>query len=200
VRAQTAEERISAVRAAARAADPELAARFERYQAELGLSLEEADILTGSRALATFFDAALGAHDEPASVASWVVNDLRAGLGERDPADLLFQGEGLGRLAALVDGGTVSRRAARDVLAEMMADGGDPAAIARRLDLEAVTDAGALEPVVDDVLAAWPEKVAEFRAGNANLLGMFMGQVMKRTGGKADPQLTRRLLEHALNR
>jgi glutaminyl-tRNA synthetase len=191
-------DRISDERRAARVADPELAARFERYRAELDLTLEDADVLTGTRALSDFYEVALATRAAPDAVASWVVNDLRS-LVDGEALDALpFGGAALGRLAALVDEGVVSRRAAREVLAEMVARGGDPAEIVARRGLEKLDDPGALRPVVDEVLAAWPEKVAEYRAGNHNLLGLFMGQVMKGTGGTADPALARRLLLEAL--
>jgi glutaminyl-tRNA synthetase len=80
----------------------------------------------------------------------------------------------------------------------MAQKGGDPAAIVARLGLEKVTDAGALEPVVDRVLEAWPEKVAEYRQGKTSLLGLFVGEVMKETQGAADPKLAKALLRERL--
>jgi glutaminyl-tRNA synthetase len=195
---QSPEERIADVRRAARQADPELAERFARYRAERGLSLEDADLLTGTRPLSDFFEAALEAHGDAPAVAAWVANDLRALLDEGGVDSLPFGGAMLGRLVALIDDGTVSRRAAKDVLAEMAAGGGEPAEIVRRLGLEKLADPEALGRVVAEVLAAWPDKVAAYRAGNHNLLGLFMGQVMQRTGGTADPGTARRLLEQAL--
>ncbi len=193
---------VSDERAAVRAEDPELAARFARYQEEHGLSLEEADVLTGSRAVSDFFEDALGAHDDAASVAAWTVNDLRGALGDAGVdgvAGLPFQGAALGRLAALVDDGTVSRRAAKDVLAEMVEEGGDPAELVARMGLEKVSDADALGPVVDRVLAEWPEKVEEYRAGKKSLRGLFVGQVMKATGGAADPRAVNEMLTRRLD-
>jgi Asp-tRNA(Asn)/Glu-tRNA(Gln) amidotransferase B subunit len=80
----------------------------------------------------------------------------------------------------------------------MVEKGGDPGEIVRRSGLEKVDDPAALEPLVAEVLAAWPDKVAEYRAGNDNLLGLFMGQLMKRSGGAADPRVARELLREAL--
>lgn len=186
--------RISEARRAAREADPELAARFARYQEAYGLSEEDADVLTGSRAGSDFFESAVAVHDAPGAVAAWVVNDVRGYVDEGTAADLAFDGAALGRLVALVEAGTVSRRAAKDVLAEMAATGDAPEAVVERLGLEKVDDASALEPVVDTVLGAWPEKVAEYRSGRTNLMGLFVGEVMKATRGAADPKLVKTLL------
>jgi len=114
-------------------------------------------------------------------------------------AELDFDGAALGRLVAMIASAEISRRAAKTVLERMDAGGGDPAAIVEELGLAVVADESELEPIVAEVLAAWPDKVAEYREGNRNLLGLFMGQVMKATGGSADPGLTRALLQKSLD-
>ncbi|MDT8368198.1 MAG: glutamine--tRNA ligase/YqeY domain fusion protein [Longimicrobiales bacterium] len=195
---QTAEDRISDERAAARAADGTLAERFARYRDALGLTLEEADLLTGTREIGNLFEAALVEHDAPGDVASWVVNDVRALLGARSPGELGFDGASLGRLVAMVARDEVSRRAAKEVLEAMDSTGRDPETVVAERGLAKISDAAELEPVVCDVLAAWPGKVAEYRAGNHNLLGLFMGEVMKATRGSADPGRARNLLIRAL--
>jgi glutaminyl-tRNA synthetase len=190
--------RVSEERVEARRRDPVLAARMERYTRELDLTLEDADVLTGSSESSDFFEAALAEHRDALAVASWMVNDLRGVLEGRDLADLPFGGRGLGRLAALVAEGSLSRRAAKEVLAEMAQHGGDPTEIVARLGLEKVVDTEALAEAVDKVLAAWPEKVAEFRAGRTNLLGHFVGEVMKATGGAADPKAAKSIITRRL--
>ncbi|HSW31470.1 MAG TPA: glutamine--tRNA ligase/YqeY domain fusion protein [Longimicrobiales bacterium] len=190
--------RVSEERAGRRRADPELARRMERYTRELGLSAEDADLLTGSRDLSDFFDEALAAHEDAAAVAGWVVNDLPAVLGGRTLDALPFDGRGLGVLVRLVGEGRISRRAAKDVLAHMAEKGGEPEEIMRRLGLETMDDHGAVEAVVDAALARWPEKVAEYRAGRANLMGLFVGEVMKATKGAADPKAVKDLLTRKL--
>ena len=190
--------RISDEREGERRADPELAARMTRYTVDLGLSAADADVLTGSRRASDFFEAALVEHADAIAVAAWIVNDVRGVLDGRSLDELPFDGGALGRLAALVAGGTVSRRAAKDVLAEMATEGGDPADIVERLGLTQMGDAEALGPVVDGVLAAWPEKVAEYREGRKNLIGLFVGEVMKATKGAADPKAVRTLLTDRL--
>ena len=191
--------RISEHRASVRAEDPELAARFERYQRELGLSTEHADVLTSSRAASDFFEAALSEHDDASDIGAWMVTDLRGLLDDRTVEDLPFDGAGLGRLAALVATDRVSRRAAKDVLARMADEGGEPEALVQEMGLTQLKDAEALGSVIDDVLAKWPEKVEEYRAGNGNLMGLFIGQVMNATQGAADPTQTRALLSERLD-
>ena len=186
--------RISDEREGKRRADPELAARMERYVRDLGLTQEDADVLTDSRSSSDFFEAALSAHGDAPTVASWMVNDLRGVLSGRTVEDLPFGGGALGRLAGMVADGKVSRRAAKDVLATMAQEGGDPEEITRRLGLEKVDDHGALEAAVEAALARYPDKVAEYRDGRANLMGLFVGEVMKATKGAADPKAVRELL------
>ncbi len=192
--------RVSEEREASRRADPDLAARMERYVREMDLTLEDADVLTGSREAADFFEKALAQHDDPVSVAAWMVNDLRGVLEGRSVDELPFDGTGLGILAGMVAKGEVSRRAAKDVLAVMAKEGGTPAEIVKRMGLEKVVDQDALSPVVSRVLASWPDKVAEYRAGNENLMGLFVGEVMKATRGAADPKVVKALLADRLGR
>ena len=197
--APSVKPQIADARADARASDPDLAARFRRYQDELGVSTELADLLTGSRAEADFFEAALREHDDAPAVAAWVVVELRGARGDRTLEELPFGGGQLGRLAALVAEGRVSRRAAKDVLARMVEEGGEPAALVEAMGLEKVSDVNELAAIVDRVLAAWPEKVEAYRAGKQSLVGMFIGEVMKATGGSADPKAVRHLLAERLD-
>lgn len=196
--AQTPEDRISPARESAREGDPVLAQRFARYRDLPGVSLEDSDLLSGDRATGDLFEAALAVHADPAGVASWITNELRAALGDADPGALPFGGGALGRLAALVAEGAITRAAGREVLAELVASGGDPDAIVARRGLSAVADPDALRPVIQEVLARRADKVAEYRAGRTNLIGLFMGDVMRATRGTADPALVRSLLDQAL--
>ncbi|HSR41331.1 MAG TPA: hypothetical protein VLL48_04145, partial [Longimicrobiales bacterium] len=190
--------RISAERRAVRGADPELAARFERYREDHGLSEEDADVLTGSRALSDFYEAALEVHRAPDAVAAWIVNELRRELKERELDELPFGPADLGRLLALVDQGRVSRIAAKDVFAAMADEGGTPEGWIEELGLEKIGDADVLEARVREVLAQRPDKVREYRDGKTGLLGFFVGQVMQKTGGKADPKIVKGLLAERL--
>jgi glutaminyl-tRNA synthetase len=191
--------RAGSVRDEAREGDPGLSARMRRYQEELGLSAEHADVLTGSMALSDFFEAALSVHDDGPEVAAWVVNELPRVAGEREAGALPFDGAALGRLARLVAEGRVARLAAKEVLAEMAESGEEAEAIVRARGLEKVSDDDALVPHVEAVLAEWPAKVAEYRGGKRGLLGFFVGQAVRRTEGRGDPVRVRALLERRLD-
>ena len=185
---------VNESREAVRAADPQLMARFKRYSDGLGLTLEQADLLTTSPEVSDFFEKALAVYDEPAEVAGWITTDVRGLLGARRLKDLTFDGEGLGQLVALVAADRLSRRAGKDVLARMIDEGGDPHQLIVEMGLEKVSDRSALESVIEEIFAAWPEKVIEYQAGKSGLIGMFVGEVMKSTNGAADPKVARELL------
>ncbi|MDH3208593.1 MAG: glutamine--tRNA ligase/YqeY domain fusion protein, partial [Gemmatimonadota bacterium] len=174
--------------------DPALEARVERYTKQLGVSEEHAEFLADAPDWAEFFEAGLATYADASGLAAWVVNELRGLVGDRAPMELPVRGRELGRLAELVDGGVVSRRAAKDVLARMVEEGGDPADLVETMGLAKVGDPDALGEVADTVLAAWPDKVAEYRAGKSALIGLFVGEVMKKTGGAADPKTAKAIL------
>ena len=197
-RATTLRPQMSNVRAKAREQDPVLADRFTRYISQLGLSEEHADLLTGSRGVGEFFEVA-STLASPHTVAAWLTTDVRALLRGRTLTELPFDGAALGRLVGLTADGLVSRRAAKEVLARMAQSGGDPASLVEEMGLGAVSDEGALGEVVDAVLAAWPAKVEEYRGGRRNLLGLFVGEVMKATSGAADPAVVRSILAQRLD-
>jgi glutaminyl-tRNA synthetase len=181
-------------RARPRSQDPALAAHATRYQ-DLGVAPEHAELLAADP---DFFEAALAAHANAPDVAGWIAVDLRGLLEGRALSDLPFSGDALGRLAGLVQAGGISRRAAKDVLARMVAEGGDPAALVESMGLAKVSDPGVLGAAVDAVLARWPDKVVEFREGKVSLMGLFVGEVMKQTRGAADPAAAKRLLTERL--
>ena len=181
-------------RAEARARDPELAAEHVRFQSELGLSVEAADLLAGDRDTAKLFASAAAASGLPAAAARLLINDLPRALGDRQIASLSVGGAELGELVRLVADGAVSGPAAKEVLAALVTEGGKPAEIVARLGLDRKTDAGALEALVDAALAENPDKVAAFRAGKTGLLGFFVGAVVKAAGGRANPAQVKALV------
>jgi aspartyl-tRNA(Asn)/glutamyl-tRNA(Gln) amidotransferase subunit B len=193
------EERIEKIRAAL----PELpGAREQRFASELGLAPADARTLVSSRALADWFEAAARAHGNAKHVANWVLRDVLAALRERDAEveALALAPAGFAALLRLVDEGRVTAKSARSLLPELLFSGGDPAALVRERGLEAVSDTGALEAAVEEVVAANAKAVAAFQAGDAKSLNFLMGQVMRRTGGKADPARVRELLAARLAR
>jgi aspartyl-tRNA(Asn)/glutamyl-tRNA(Gln) amidotransferase subunit B len=186
---------------AARRALPELAAaKRERFQDEHGLSEYDARLLTESRALADFFEAALAAHGSAKQVANWLLRDVARILSEsgRELGETALAPAALAALLRLVDTGRITAQSARGLLPELVERGGDPEALVAERGLEAVADAQLLAAAVDEVLAAHPESAARYRAGDPKILNFFMGQVMKRTGGKADPAAVRALLARKL--
>jgi aspartyl-tRNA(Asn)/glutamyl-tRNA(Gln) amidotransferase subunit B len=186
-----------------RASLPELpAAKLARYQAEYELSAYDAAQLCADRAIAAWFEAAVAAGGDPKTVANWVINSLFALLNESGktldeagmtPEDLLA-------LLDLVQAGTISHSAARDVLAEMFVTGRSAGEIVAAQGLAQISDEAALLNTVIAVLAENPDAIAAYRAGKEGLLGWFVGQVMRATRGKANPQVANRLLREELAR
>ncbi len=185
-------------RARARAADASLARRYDRYIKEMGLPPELADVLSGDAAVADFFDAAAAAHPNARAVANWMANDVLRELKGRAVADLPFGAPDLGALVALVDRRAITGAAAKAVFEEMMKKGGKPGEIAARLGLDRALSEADLSAAIDAVLAGLPDKVAAYRAGKTNLLGLFTGQVMRATAGKAVPQDVQELIRRKL--
>ncbi len=177
---------------------PELEARRARYAGELALPAEEADLLSRELPTSDLFEAALVVGAPAKAVANWVLHELPREQGDRALDALPFGGHALGQLAAVVEDGTVSVSGARQVLAEMVKNGGEPRALVASLGLQQVSDPGALAPLVDQVIAANAGKADEYRAGKTGLLGFFVGQVMRQSGGNANPALVSDLVRERL--
>jgi len=178
--------------------DPEQRRRYDHYRAELGLSEEVADLLTAEREVADFFEIALTAHGNAQGVANWVTTELLRELKDRRIDALPFGPERLGELVALIDEGTISGRVAKDVFGEMMVSGEAPGSIVEAKGLRQVSDTGALVPMIESLIEANPDKVQRYRDGRTNMMGFFVGQIMKQTGGKANPKLVNELLRERL--
>ncbi|UCE85267.1 MAG: Asp-tRNA(Asn)/Glu-tRNA(Gln) amidotransferase subunit GatB [Deltaproteobacteria bacterium] len=178
---------------------PELAGdKRARFKAEYGLSDYDARLLTESRPLAEYFEAAAVAHGTAKTVANWMLRDVLQWLGERDVETPALPPEGLAALIRLVDAQRVTAASARQILPELFERGGEPEALVRERGLEALSDAGPLEAAADAVIAENPESVRKYQAGETKLLNFLMGQVMKRTGGKANPARVREILSRKL--
>jgi aspartyl-tRNA(Asn)/glutamyl-tRNA(Gln) amidotransferase subunit B len=170
-----------------RAELPELpAARRSRFAAQFGLPAYDAGVLTADRAIADYYETVVAAGADPKAAANWVMTESLTGYNEA--GRFAVAAPALASLLALVKAGTVSHQAAKKVFLELAADGADPRAIAERLGLLQVRDQGALETWVDEVLAAHPQEVERYRAGETKLLGFLTGQVMRKSQGKADPK------------
>ena len=177
-----------------------LAARFDRLMAAHGLSPDDAHLLTSSEARADFFEAALAAGGAARTAANLINNDLLAAIKDRPGGveGLPFGGAALGALARLLDEEVISSRIAKEVLEKMLAGQGDPAAIVAREGLQQVSDPAALGALVERVLAENAEVVAQVRAGDARRRGFLVGQLMKASGGQANPRLLQQLLAEKL--
>jgi aspartyl-tRNA(Asn)/glutamyl-tRNA(Gln) amidotransferase subunit B len=166
---------------------PELpAARRARVGAQYGLPSYDAGVLTADRAIAEYYEAVVAAGADPKAAANWVMTESLTGYNE--VGRFAISAQALASLLALIKAGTVSHQAAKKVFLELGADGADPRAVAERLGLLQVRDEGALETWVDEVLAAHPQEVQRYRAGESKLLGFLTGQVMRKSQGKADPK------------
>jgi glutaminyl-tRNA synthetase len=170
-------------------------ARFER---ELEISAEQADVVTRDDAIAAFFQSTLSAaRATPSTVAKFIVNEMPRDAREHIH-ELPLKPDGLAALIDLVESDGISGSAAREVLAEMIERGGHPVTIVEQRGLSQVSDELSLQAIVDDVLAAHPAKVGEYRGGKVGLLGFFVGQAMAKTGGRANPAVLKRLLDERL--
>ena len=185
-------------RAKSRENDPELAVRHARYEADLKLSADDADVLSGDRGLSDFFEAALAAHPNARTVANVVLNGVLRFVDDGDMSALAFGAEAVGELSALMDADTISSSVARDVLEEMSTSGKAPAAIVADRGLEQVDDTAAVESAVASVLAAHPAELERYRGGDKKLFGFFIGAAMRATGGKANPKLVQQVLRAQL--
>lgn len=171
-----------------------------RFIGEYGLSAYDAGVLVAEQAKAIFYERAAKGRD-PKLAANWVINELFGGLAKagKEIEDSPVSAEQLGGLVDLIADNTISGRIAKDVFAEMMETGQDAGAIVEAKGLKQVTDTGAIEAVIDQVMAAQADKVAEYRSGKDKLFGFFVGQVMKASGGKANPAMLNELLKAKLN-
>ena len=180
-----------------RAALPELpAARRNRYATAMGLPDYDVGVLTAEPAVAAYFEATVAAGVEPKTAANWVMGEVLSGWN--DTGVFAVSPERLAQVVAMVESGTVSLQAAKRIYGELVTADADPAALATRLGLVQVRDEDALAGWVDEVVSAHPDEVARFRAGEAKLIGFFVGQVMKRSGGKADPKAIQPILKERL--
>ncbi|HEU4803090.1 MAG TPA: Asp-tRNA(Asn)/Glu-tRNA(Gln) amidotransferase subunit GatB [Solirubrobacterales bacterium] len=188
---------------AASAALPELPEqRRDRYAAELGLNADAARLLAFDAELGSFFEsatAAAGDGVEAKAIANWVTGDLvaLAREAELEPTATAATPEALAALVGLVTAGSVNRGGAREVLAVLVRDGGEPAAIVERLDLGA-SDSGELEAIVEQAIADQPDAAAKVKAGEGKAIGAIVGAVMRETRGKADGGEVTRLIRAKL--
>jgi aspartyl-tRNA(Asn)/glutamyl-tRNA(Gln) amidotransferase subunit B len=173
-----------------------------RYRDQLGLSAYDANTLTASRAMAEYFEAVLAGQAKPDAklAANWIMGDLSAALNkaELDIADSRIGTDQLAGLLARIQDGTLSGKLAKQVFEAMWSEGGEADAIIEARGLRQVSDAGAIEKIIDEVMAANPKSVEEFRSGKEKAFNALVGQVMKASKGKANPAQVNELLRKKL--
>ncbi|HKU61440.1 MAG TPA: Asp-tRNA(Asn)/Glu-tRNA(Gln) amidotransferase subunit GatB [Gemmatimonadales bacterium] len=178
---------------------PELPeARRLRLESAFGLSSYDARVITSEVPLAEYFEAVVGVGVEAKTAANWVMGDVMTSFNQT--GEFPVSPARLAALVALVRDAVVSHQAARRIYGELGSSQEDPRAVAERLGLLQVSDQDALGRWVDEVLAAHPAEVARFRGGEAKLVGFFVGQVMKKSQGKADPKGVQRVLGDRLTK
>ena len=175
-------------------------ARKQRFMRDYQLPAPDAQTFVWDVQLGNYFERIAGAAKNPKAVANWVINNLRAKLTETATslADLKFDPRSILELVDLVDSGKISSKIAQDVFADMFATGEAPAKIVEKKGLLQVSDTGAIEKLCDEVIAANPGPVADFKAGKVAALNFLKGQVMKLSRGKANPAVVGEVLERKL--
>jgi aspartyl-tRNA(Asn)/glutamyl-tRNA(Gln) amidotransferase subunit B len=170
----------------------------DRFMREYGLNAYDAGVLVAERESADFYEAVAKGRDAKLA-ANWVINELFGRLNKEGKAigESPVSAASMGQIVSLISDGTISGKIAKDVFEIAWTEGGDPAAIVEKRGLKQVTDMGAIEAAVDKVIAANPQKVEQAKAKPA-LAGWFVGQVMKETGGKANPQAVNELVTKKL--
>lgn len=186
-----------------RASLPELPdAKRARFEADYGLSAYDAGVLTASRAMADYYEQLLATVGGEAKLcANWMMGDLAAALN-RSSVDISaspVDARRLGGLLKRIQDGTLSGKLAKEVFEALWDGATDADTVIQERGLQQITDSSALEGLVDEVIANNPDQVAQFRAGKEKLLGFFVGQVMKATRGKANPQQLNELLRRKLS-
>ncbi|MGX9366390.1 Asp-tRNA(Asn)/Glu-tRNA(Gln) amidotransferase subunit GatB [Desulfoplanes sp. PS50] len=176
---------------------PELPqAKQRRFMKEYGLPEYDADTLTADKALADYFEAAVREYDQPKKIGNWMMTEMLKELNDagQDIRECAFEPVHLARLVKLMDEGIISGKIAKKVFGALFATGGDPETYVKEKGMIQISDTSAIEGYVDEVIAAHPDEVARFKGGEKKLTGFFVGQVMKKSRGKANPKLVNELL------
>jgi len=192
-----AEELIDKIRASL----PELPeARRSRFVQQYGLSFDDAAHLTDSREIADYFERAARASGNEKATANWILNDLAREMKSTsaDISDVPVTAEALAEMIKMMDNGDISGKMAKDVLVRMYQSGKSAGEVVRELGGSQVTDEAAIRNFVDQVIAANPKQLEQYRAGKTSLAGFFVGQIMKLSGGRANPQVVNEVLRKAL--
>jgi aspartyl-tRNA(Asn)/glutamyl-tRNA(Gln) amidotransferase subunit B len=188
-----------------RASLPELPAeRKTRFMSDYSLPAYDAELLTGRRDVADYFESAVKAHGNPKALSNWIVGDLFRVLKERKLDEQLYiadwpiAAQHLAEMVRLIDQGTISGKIGKTVFEAILDSGRSPQQIVRKQGLEQVSDVASIESIIDKVLAANSKQVEQYKSGSEKVFGFFVGQIMKATEGKANPQKVTEILREKL--
>lgn len=186
-----------------RASIPELPdERKARYTSEYGLPTYDAEVITSSMHMANLFEDSMKYTSDAKAVSNWIMGDLLGYLNSEgvEITALPLTGQGLGEMIGLIEKGTISNKIAKTVFKEMLESGKLPQQIVEEKGLVQISDEGAILTIVEQVVAANPQSVEDYKAGKQKAIGFLVGQVMKESKGKANPGLANKLLVEVLNR
>ena len=173
-------------------------ALFDKYTKELKLNSEVSNILARDEYLSNFYEEALYALNSPVGLANIITNDVARVIKETQSTELKFTAIQISQLVKIVDDGTISSKIAKQVFEEMTKSGENPTQIVEDKGLVQISDPAKILPIIEEIIAKNPDNVEKFKAGNKKLLGFFVGQVLKTTGGKANPQVVNKLVAQQL--
>jgi len=171
---------------------------FDRYTNELQLNSEVSNTLARDQFLSSFFEKALETFQSPVSISNIVVNEVARELKHTQAEKLKFSTEQVAELAKMIDSDTISSKIAKQVFEEMSKSGKEPTLIVEEKGLVQISDPAEILPIIEEVIASNPDNVAKYKAGNNKLFGFFIGQVLKKTGGKANPKIVNELVKQKL--
>ncbi|GBE12394.1 aspartyl/glutamyl-tRNA(Asn/Gln) amidotransferase subunit B [bacterium BMS3Bbin14] len=182
-----------------RASLPELPdPRRQRFMTAFDLPAYDAGILTASRELADYFETACATYDQPKKLSNWIGTELLREYGPERIGECPVRPESLARLLIMIEEGAISGKIAKTVFAAMLESGTEPDVIVKEKGLVQMSDEGALQALVQEIVAVNPAQAQQFRDGKTKVLGFFVGQLMQKTKGQANPQIANKLFRQAL--
>ncbi len=185
-----------------RAELPELpASKRHRYASEFGLSVYDSRVLTDELSMAEYFECVVSLGANPKTASNWITGDISAHVNSKKISfsQLPFLPHQLAEMVEMIDTGKISGKIAKEILPELLLNGGSPKSIVQDRGLGMISDPSVITAIVEDLLDSHPKEVEDYRGGKKKLQGFFVGQLMKKTSGKADPKLANQILSKKLN-
>jgi len=171
---------------------------FEKYTNDFRLNSEVANTLARDEKLSQIYEDVLSQYDSPVSIANIVTNEIARELKQKEIAELKFTSKQIAELVIMIVDETISTKIAKDVFEVMSKSGEEPKQIVESKGLVQISDPAVILPIIEEIITKNPDNVAKFKAGNTKLLGFFVGQVLKATGGKANPKVVNKLVAEKL--